>query len=88
MLPSDMDLNVRLGTVGYKNEILVSDGLGKNQNFNIFELAKICHKVVQQPTITHKNQKLANTQAINHKEERIVLIISMAGGYMIWNMLQ
>ena len=33
MLPSDMNLNIRSGTVGYNNKILVSDGkfsLGKN----------------------------------------------------------
>ena len=33
MLPSDMTLKIRLGTVGYNNKILVSDGkftLGKN----------------------------------------------------------
>ena len=35
MLPSDMNLKIRLGTVGYNNKILVSDGnfsLGKNKN--------------------------------------------------------
>ena len=26
MLPSDMNLNIRSGTVGYNNKILVSDG--------------------------------------------------------------
>ena len=33
MLPSDMNLKIRSGTVGYNNKILVSDGkfiLGKN----------------------------------------------------------
>ena len=33
MLPSNMNLNIRSGTVGYNNKILVSDGkfsLGKN----------------------------------------------------------
>ena len=27
MLPSDMNLTIRLGTVGYNNKILVSDGM-------------------------------------------------------------
>ena len=34
MLPSDMNLNIRSGTVGYNNKILVSNGkfsLGKNE---------------------------------------------------------
>ena len=37
MLPGDMDLNIRSGTVGYNNKILVSDGeftLGKNDKVN------------------------------------------------------
>ena len=64
MLPSDLNLNIRSGTMGYNNKILVSDGnfsLGKNDKVNTFELAKgggdkpkIIHKVVVQPTITHK----------------------------------
>ena len=38
MLPSDMTLKIRPGTVGYNNKILVSDGnfiLGKNENVNL-----------------------------------------------------
>ena len=41
MLPSDMNLNIRLGTVGYNNKILVSDGklsLGKNDKVDTLEL--------------------------------------------------
>ena len=37
MLPSDMNLKIRLGTVGYNNKLLISDGkfsLGKNENVN------------------------------------------------------
>ena len=37
MLPSDMNLKIKTGTVGYNNEILVSDGrfsLGKNEKVN------------------------------------------------------
>ena len=37
MLPSDMNLNIRSGTVGYNNKILVSNGkfsLGKNEKVN------------------------------------------------------
>ena len=50
MLPDDMNLNIRLGTVGYNNKILVSDGkfsLRKNDEVN--ETPKISH----QSTITH-----------------------------------
>ena len=38
MLPSDMTLKIRPGTVGYNNKILVSDGkfsLGKNDDVNL-----------------------------------------------------
>ena len=40
MLPSDMNLNIRSGTVGYNNKILVSNGkfnLGKNEKVNSLE---------------------------------------------------
>ena len=45
MLPSDMNLKIKTGTVGYNNKILVSDGkfsLGKNDEVNA--LAKKSHK--------------------------------------------
>ena len=38
MLPSNMELRIRSGTVGYNNKILVSDGnfsLGKNDEVNL-----------------------------------------------------
>ena len=47
MLPSDMTLKVRPGTVGYNNKILVSDGkfnLGKNDEVN--EMPKISHQSI------------------------------------------
>ena len=40
MIPSDMNLKIRSGTVGYNNKILVSDGkfsLGKNDEVNSLE---------------------------------------------------
>ena len=44
MLPSDMNLKIRWGTVGYNNKILVSDekfSLGKNVEVNSLEPAKV-----------------------------------------------
>ena len=41
MLPSNMNLNIRCGTVRYNNKILVSDGkfsLGKNDKVNALVL--------------------------------------------------
>ena len=50
MLPSDMNLNIRSGTVGYNNKILVSDGkfnLGENEKVNSLVLEPVTsHKVV------------------------------------------
>ena len=40
MLPSDKNLNIRLGTVGYNNKILVLNGkfsLGKSDKVNALE---------------------------------------------------
>ena len=47
MLPSDMTLKIRPGTVGYNNKILVSDGkfsLGKNDEVNLAVPAMKSHK--------------------------------------------
>ena len=44
LLPSDMTLKIRLGTVGYNNKILVSNGkfsLGKNDEVNSLETSAI-----------------------------------------------
>ena len=102
MLPSDMTLKIRLGTVGYNNKILVSDGkfnLGKNDEVN--EMPKISH----QSTITHHHEleKKPNiTQAQKptithhhelakeptHEDEKIVLALALAGGFAMWNVFQ
>ena len=74
MLPSDMNLNVKLGTVGYNNKILVFDGtcsLGRNSKVNTLELAKeepkISNKVPVQPTITHRNLDRNKLSPMNRK---------------------
>ena len=65
MLPSDMTLKIRPGTVGYNNKILVSNGnfiLGKNEKVNSLETPAIKnHKTnsLETPTIkTHKTNPL------------------------------
>ena len=50
MLPSDMKLKIKTGTVGYNNKILVSDGkfiLGKNEKVNLMVPVMKSHKVTQ-----------------------------------------
>ena len=61
MLPSDMTLKIRLGTVGYNNKILVSNEkftLGKNEKVNSLETPAIKnHKTNSLETPTIKNHK-------------------------------
>ena len=48
MLPSDMNLNIKSGTVGYSNKILVSDGtfsLGKNDKCCVHTSIFLLHKL-------------------------------------------
>ena len=61
MLPSDMTLKIRLGTVGYNNKILVLDGkfnLGKNDEVNSLETPAIKN---------HKTNSLETSAIKNHK---------------------
>ena len=64
MLPSDMNLKIRSGTVGYNNKILVSDGkfiLGKNDEVNSLKTPVMkSHQgsnVVTQTAVTHKDSE-------------------------------
>ena len=90
MLPSDINLNIRLGTVGYNNKILVSGGnfsLEKNDKVNTLELVKEgdrpkSHKALVQPTITQKDSNvLEQKQTIIHEEEKVALVLSLTGGF-------
>ena len=120
MLPSDMTLKIRLGTVGYNDKILVSDGkfiLGKNEKVNLTVPAIISHKTnslevwstpqgetpaiknhktnsIKPATIT-TSQGLKHTPAISqkpktitHNEEKIALVLALAGGFAIWNIFR
>ena len=70
MLPGDMTLKIRPGTVRYNNKILVSDGnfsLGKNENVNSLETPAISHKdsnLVKQTAVTHRDSETA----VTHKD--------------------
>ena len=60
MLPNDMTLKIRSGTVGYNNKILVSDGkfsLGKNDEVNLAVPAMKSHKTNSLETPAIKNHK-------------------------------
>ena len=91
MLPSNMQLRIRSGTVGYNNKILVSDekfNLGKNDEVNLMVPAIKSHNTssIEPTTITHSpatSQK--NQKPITHNEEKIALVLALVGGFTIWN---
>ena len=99
MLPSNMQLRIRSGTVGYNNKILVSDkkfNLGKNDEVNSLKTPAIETNSLETPAIeSHLNTARGLTHApaisqksqkpITHNEEKIALVLALAGGFAIWN---
>ena len=93
MLPSDMNLKIRSGTVEYNNKILVSDGkfsLGKNEKVNTPTMKS--HKtnslgLAHAPNISH-NQEPQTITHNSHNDERIALVLALASGFAIWNMFR
>ena len=98
MLPSDMTLKIRLGTVGYNNEILVSNQkliLGKNEKVNLMVPVMKSHKVTQTAARPKRNsndvlshasaisQKNQEPHTITHNEEKIAFVLFIAGGFAI-----
>ena len=96
MLPSDMNLNIRSGTVGYNNKILVSDGRfspGKNEKVNVpamkshkYSKIKSLQGLAHKLNISHK--KPEPPQTITDDEEKIALVLALASGFAIWNMFR
>ena len=77
MLPSNMKLKIKTGTVGYNNKILVSDEkfiLGENDEVNLMTPAIKNHKTnsLETPTIkSHKTNSLETpTMKSTHNSER------------------
>ena len=73
MLPSDMTLKIRPGTVRYNNKILVSNEkfiLGKNEKVNLVPVMK-SHKVTQTAARPkcNSNDVLSHTPNISHKPQ-------------------
>ena len=95
MLPSDMNLKIKTGTVGCNNKILISNGnfsLGKNDEVNA-GLAKPEEKTTtkQKTTTIHKlvtKASQAEKPIITHEEERATLILFITGGFTIWLIFQ
>ena len=97
MLPTNMELRIRSGTVGYNNKILVSDGkfnLGKNDEVNSSKTPAISHKdsnllkqtADSETAVTHKD--LERKPTTNHQDEKIALIISLSGIFTVWCMFR
>ena len=85
-----MELRNKTGTVGYNNKILVSGGnfrLGKNENVNSLEPPAIktnSLELTHAPTISHEDER----PKITHSNEKIALLLALAGGFAIWNMFR
>ena len=102
MIPSDMTLKIKTGTVGCNNKILISDGkfiLGKNEKVNSLEAPVMkSHKhsnIVTQTAVAHKDSETAVTHkdlekkpTITHNEEKIALILSLTGIFTVWYLFQ
>ena len=79
MLPSNMELRIRSGTVGYNNKILISNGkfnLGKNDEVNSLETPAIKTNSLETPAIkNHKTNSIKPTTithapAISQKNQK------------------
>ena len=67
MLPSNMELRIRSGTVGYNNKILLSDGnfsLGKNDEVNSLKTPAIETNSLETPAIKNHKTNSLETPAI------------------------
>ena len=101
MLPGNMTLKIKTGTVWYNNKILVSDGKftpGKNDEVNSLETPATNRKdsnLVKQTAVTRGDSETAVTHkdlekklTITHEEEKIALILSLTGIFTIWYLFQ
>ena len=94
MLPSDMNLKIRLGTVRYNNKILVSNGKsipGKNDEVNASLAKSEEETTTKQMTTIHKVVTKApqlpapaEKAIITHEDEKIAFILLLAGGFTVW----
>ena len=100
MLPSNINLKIKTGTVGYNNKILVSDekfSLGKNKNVNALVLGPMDQTSKEEPVTPmpngHPSHKVVaqETQAkkpTTHADEKIALVIFLSDGFTICNIFR
>ena len=83
MLSSNMNLNIRSGTVGYNNKILISDekfSLGKNDKINApamkshkYSKTNSLQGLAHAPNTLHKKKQKPQTRTRNgHNEEKLL----------------
>ena len=98
MLPSDMTFKNQAGNCRYNNKILVSDGkfnLGKNDEVNAGSAKSEEETTRKQMTTIHKvvtkapqPPAPAEKAIITHEDEKIAVILLLAGGFTVWYMFQ
>ena len=100
MLPSNMDLKIRSGTVGYNNKILVSDekfSLEKNENVHSLGLEPASGEepVIPMPkghpshkAIAQQTQAHELAKVPTHEDEKIALVLLLTGGFVIRNIFR
>ena len=99
MLPSDMNLKIKTGTVGYNNKILLSNekfSQGKNVEVTSLEPAKVMQllrnpwpggHIALESSIKSYKVVAKQTQAkkpTTHEDEKIALVLSLASVFVIW----
>ena len=96
MLPSNLELKIKTGTVGYNNKILVSNEkfiLGKNEKVNSLEAPSTpqaetpAMKSTQTAVNSERRADLEQT-IISHEDEKVALVLSLTGIFMIWFIFQ
>ena len=89
MFPRNMKLKIKTGTVGYNNEILVSDekfSLGKNDEVTLVVPAIKSHKtnsLAKKPNFSYNENQ--EPQPITHNEEKIAFVLFITGGFALGN---
>ena len=93
-----MELRIRLGTIGYNNEDLVSDGkfnLGRNDEVNAGSAKSEEETTRKQMTTIHKVVTKASQlpapaekAIMNHEDEKIAVILLLVGGFTVWYMFR
>ena len=93
MLPSDMNLRIKLGVAGYNNEILVSNGLalGKNDVVNVSVHPHTAPRgVLPDPKIQpHTVSRVHDSSdKVTPEEEKIALVLFLVAGFTAWRVSQ